>query len=326
MALNYSGSGVNIDAGDDFVRYISSLRSPALAGGIGGFAGATELDLSGYMQPVLLSATDGVGTKLLVAERIGNFSTIGIDLVAMCVNDLLVCGAKPLQFLDYIACGSLDRTPLRELIEGVVRGCEQAQCTLSGGETAEMPDVYAPGAFDLAGFATGIAERSAMWPRKDEISPGDPIFGVPSSGIHSNGLSLARKALEGASPTLWEALLEPTRIYAAESTLLRSIPGVVAAAHITGGGLYGNIQRVMPDGLTIDLTYDWPYAGIFDEIAARGPVENEEMYRVFNMGIGLAVIVSERERISFERSVSGSEFRRIGTVVGNESGHSEVGG
>ncbi|MFW6234164.1 MAG: phosphoribosylformylglycinamidine cyclo-ligase, partial [Spirochaetota bacterium] len=245
--MDYSSAGVDIEAGDRFARYIASIESPALRGGIGGFAGALALDLSGVPDPVLLSTTDGVGTKLLVAERMRQFDTIGIDLVDMCVNDLAVCGAAPLQFLDYIACGRISSTPLNEIMDGIVRGCERAGCALSGGETAEMPDVYAPGSFDLAGFCTGVVSRARMLPQPDRIKPGDIVYGIPSTGVHSNGLSLARKALSDAPAHIYEQLLEPTRIYVSELEFLTQHPAVLAAAHITGGGLFGNLTRVLPD-------------------------------------------------------------------------------
>ncbi len=291
--MDYTSAGVDIEAGDRFSRYIASLRSPALSGGIGGFAGGLELDLTGIPDPVLLSTTDGVGTKLLVAERLGLFRTIGIDLVAMCVNDLAVCGAQPLQFLDYIACGKLTATPLEDIIEGIVRGCELADCSLSGGETAEMPDVYVAGSFDLAGFCTGVVSKARMLPRTDRLNDGDPVFGIASNGVHSNGLSLARKALEHAPEPLFASLLEPTRIYVRELMHLAQHPAVAAAAHITGGGLAGNVARVIPDRLSLELSWDWPVPEIFGHIAEYGSVEPSEMRTVFNMGIGVAIVVSE---------------------------------
>ena len=314
--MDYKSSGVDIRSGDAFARYIRSIDSPAVSAGIGGFAGGTSLDLTGYQHPVLVSSTDGVGTKLLVAARSGVYSTIGIDLVAMCVNDLLVCGAKPLQFLDYIACGSLVQTPVREVIDGIVAGCEQADCRLVGGETAEMPDVYAPGQFDLAGFVSGIVERDRMLPRHERIAAGDPIYGVESNGLHSNGFSLARRALADAPDDVWRSLLTPTRIYAEECAVLRSVSGVTAAAHITGGGLVANIDRVLPNGFGCALTYDWPIAAIFGEVQRRGDIADDEMYRVFNMGIGLAIVVEQQSAREFEHSLNrrGIRIIQIGTV------------
>ncbi len=196
--------------------------------------------------PVLLTTTDGVGTKILVAQRLGKLDTVGIDLVAMCVNDLVVCGARPVQFLDYIACGRIHEERLQALMKGIVRGCELAGCRLGGGETAEMPDVYGPDEFDLAGFAVGAVEKDALLPRLAEIRAGDVILGIASSGIHSNGLSLARKALPERA---WSLLLEPTRIYAPEMAALCATGHVLAAAHVTGSGLHGNLERVVPEGL-----------------------------------------------------------------------------
>ncbi len=314
--MDYKSSGVDIRSGDAFAEYIRSIDSPSISPDIGGFAGGTALDLSGYQHPILLSSTDGVGTKLLVAAKLGVYSTIGIDLVAMCVNDLLVCGAKPLQFLDYIACGSLSETPLREIVDGIVTGCEQADCPLVGGETAEMPDVYGRGQFDLAGFVTGIVERDMMLPRYERIAGDDHIYGVESSGLHSNGFSLARRALADAPDDVWHSILTPTRIYAQECAVLRSISGVSAAAHITGGGLASNIDRVLPDGLTCELTYDWPIPPVFDEVQRRGNIANDEMFRIFNMGIGLAIVVERPSAPEFDRLMERAGIRatRIGTV------------
>lgn len=312
--MDYATSGVDIASGDAFARHIASINSPAIRGGIGGFAGASELDLSGYSHPVLLSATDGVGTKLLVAQRLGEYSTIGIDLVAMSVNDLLVSGARPVQFLDYIACGKLSETPLHAIIEGVVKGCELAGCELAGGETAEMPDVYDPGEFDLAGFATGIAERDHMWPHSGKMTPGDVIYGVPSSGVHSNGLSLARKALADSPEDIWRKLLTPTRIYAPECEVFRQAPGVLGAAHITGGGLSDNISRVLPDGLRLAIHTGRQVPEIFAEIQHAGTVPDQEMNRVFNMGVGLAVVVASDKKAAFEQETSSLDISIIGEV------------
>ncbi len=317
--MDYSSAGVDIAAGEAFTKYISKLSSPAIAPGIGGFAGATELDLTGYSNPVLLSTTDGVGTKLLVAQKLKRFDTIGIDLVAMCVNDLLVAGAEPLQFLDYIACGRLADTPGRDIIDGIVTGCEQAGCILAGGETAEMPGVYDRGEFDLAGFSVGVAERDAMWPQTRRIESGDLLYALPSSGIHANGLSLARKALESAPAELWEELITPTRIYTVEFAELRKLSEVCAAAHITGGGIVANVDRILPEELTADLDQRWTPPRIFSNIQQYGEIADEEMYRVFNMGAGMVTIVKAEAAESFESTV-GNRFDafRIGTVAHRE--------
>jgi phosphoribosylformylglycinamidine cyclo-ligase len=291
----YKEAGVDIEGGDRFARFIASIKSPALGPGIGGFAGGMELDLSGYREPVLLSCTDGVGTKLLVAHKLEIYDTVGIDLVAMSVNDLIVCGARPMLFLDYIAIGGLDESILQPLVKGIIAGCEQAECRLAGGETAEMPDLYKPGEFDLAGFAVGMVEKSRMLPKKEKVRSGDSIIGLPSSGIHSNGLSLARKAIPETETELLKELLTPTKIYVKELIPLIESGLILGAAHITGGGLDGNIVRVLPPGFRPILNRNWPIPPIFDAIQQNGNIETEEMYRVFNMGIGLALIVPQAE-------------------------------
>jgi phosphoribosylformylglycinamidine cyclo-ligase len=283
---SYREAGVDVEKGDRFVDFIRGIRSPAVDPGIGGFSAAIDVASLGMRHPVLMTTTDGVGTKLLVAQRLGKLDTLGIDLVAMCVNDLAVCGARPLQFLDYIACGRIDESRLNVLIEGIVRGCELAGCRLGGGETAEMPDVYGPDEFDLAGFAVGAAEKDAVLPRLADIRCGDVILGIPSSGIHANGLSLARKVLPQRA---WGALLEPTRIYASEMAALCSTGGVLAAAHITGGGLYGNLERVVPREARITFSFDWPVPEVFQRIRQAG-VSEDEMRAVFNLGIGVALV------------------------------------
>ncbi len=289
---SYRDAGVDIDEGDAFARFIGSIDSPAVSKSIGGFSGATELDLSLYKQPVLLSTTDGVGTKLLVAKQLGRYDTIGIDLVAMCVNDLIICGARPVSFLDYIACGKIDRNVLGEVIKGIVAGCEEAGCRLTGGETAEMPDMYGEGDIDLAGFCTGIVEKEKMLPQKGEIRAGAPLFGLPSTGIHSNGLSLARKVFSPRDRKAYEQLLVPTKIYVRELNELFGAGGIQAAAHITGGGLEGNIARVLPGGLSTVLSWDWERPEIFRRIQKEGGIDEEEMRKVFNLGIGIVLVIS----------------------------------
>jgi phosphoribosylformylglycinamidine cyclo-ligase len=292
--MTYAASGVDIDKGDRFARFIAGLKSPAVSSGIGGFSGGIEFDASRYLHPVLLSTTDGVGTKLLVAQKLGRFDTIGIDLVAMNVNDLAVCGARPMAFLDYIACGSIDEELLHALIAGIVKGCELAGCTLVGGETAEMPDLYRDGDFDLAGFCTGLVDRDKLLPRLDRMKAGDPVYALPSSGIHSNGLSLARKALPESEG--WDELLVPTRIYVKELHSIFEGGTVLAAAHITGGGLLGNLSRVIQKGLHPVIRWDWPVPPVFKRIQEQGRIETEEMRRVFNLGVGICLVVdSERE-------------------------------
>jgi phosphoribosylformylglycinamidine cyclo-ligase len=287
---SYREAGVDIRRGDRFVDFIKSIKSRAVDPGIGGFSAALPVESLGMRNPVLMTTTDGTGTKLLVAKKLGRFDTIGIDLVAMNVNDLLVCGARPVVFLDYIACGKIDETRLHEVMRGIVRGCELAGCSLGGGETAEMPDVYGADDFDLAGFAVGFAEKDSLLPRKAEIRAGDLVLGIPSSGIHSNGLSLARKVIPESDTMTWEQMLIPTRIYAPEMAALVQSGRVLAAAHITGGGLFGNLQRVIPGALRPRFTFDWPVPPIFGRIQSAGGVTDEEMRAVFNLGIGITLV------------------------------------
>ena len=314
---SYEDAGVDMRKGDDFVDFIKGLPSKAVSKGLGGFAGGLEIDASRWKAPVLLSTTDGVGTKLLVAKKLGRWDTIGIDLVAMSVNDLAVCGCRPLSFLDYIACGKICDRVLREVIKGVVKGCELADCELSGGETAEMPDVYGPDDVDLAGFCLGLVEKSERLPKLDRIREGDAILGLPSSGVHSNGYSLARKCVDPDDLPAWEELLTPTRIYVRELMDLLSTGKVLAAAHITGSGLEGNFDRVVPSGLRGNFSWDWPRPGIFRKIQEGGKVPEEEMRRVFNLGVGVAFVVpreAEDEVAEFARS-RGIACFRMGRLV-----------
>jgi len=314
---SYSEAGVDIDKGDRFARFISRLESPAVSRGIGGFAGGIPLDVKAYREPILLSATDGVGTKLMVAQKLGKFDTLGIDLVAMSANDLAVCGAFPLSFLDYIGCGKLNETILQEVIRGIVTGCEQAECILAGGETAEMPDMYQGDDFDLAGFCVGVVEKSRMLPRKEAVTPGDIILGIPSTGIHSNGLSLARKVIPQDNRELMEELLTPTKIYVPELKTLLATDKVKGVAHITGGGLEGNFVRILPEELKPRFRRNWPVPRIFTEIQGRGKVEAAEMDRVFNMGIGLAMAAAPEDvpALTAAASAAGFTLMEIGDIV-----------
>ena len=297
----YAAAGVDIDKGDALVDYLKTVN-PA----IGGFAGLFKLP-RGIKDPRLVASTDGVGTKLLVAQLAGRHETIGIDLVAMVVNDLIVCGAKPLFFLDYFATGKLKEGEAKAILKGIIDGCTQAGCPLIGGETAEMPGMYAPGHYDLAGFGVGVVEAAKVL-EGTAVRPGDVVLGLASSGLHSNGFSLARRALLPedpaaakkalkeklfkGGPSLGDAMLEPTRIYVKSVLELLAKFPVTSAAHITGGGLAGNLVRMLPKGVTafIDLAA-WTPPAIFAAIAERGPVEEEEMLKVFNMGIGFVLIV-----------------------------------
>lgn len=303
--LSYRDAGVDIDAGERLVDRIKPLAArtkiPEVLGGVGGFAGLCRIP-EGMKEPVLVSGTDGVGTKLRVAFLAGRHDTIGIDLVAMCVNDVLTVGARPLFFLDYFATGRLDVDTAAQVIAGIARGCELGECALLGGETAEMPGSYPEGEYDLAGFAVGVVERSAILDGS-AVKEGDVVLGVPSNGLHSNGYSLARKVLfERASlgvdavlpelgAPLGEVLLTPTRIYTRAVSAALAAGGVHALCHVTGGGLPGNLPRVLPEGLGAEVDASAiPRPPIFDVIAKLGSVEEAEMRRAFNLGVGLVVV------------------------------------
>jgi phosphoribosylformylglycinamidine cyclo-ligase len=286
--MDYKQAGVNIDAGNEAVR-----RLRAFIPNIGSFSGLFPLDITGYQAPYLVAATDGVGTKLKIACALNQHDTVGIDLVAMSVNDLLCCGAKPLFFLDYIGCQKVIPDQIAALVQGVATGCEQAGCTLIGGETAELHDMYAPGEYDLAGFAVGLVDKQKII-NGHRIQSGDQLIGLPATGIHSNGLTLARKVLP---QTDYPALLVPTKIYVKEvHTLLENGVQIKGIAHITGGGLIENVPRILPAGCQMKLYYgSWPIPEIFKKIQQQGQITNSEMYRVFNMGIGLVLVVSRKE-------------------------------
>jgi phosphoribosylformylglycinamidine cyclo-ligase len=307
--LSYADAGVNIDAGDALVESIKPLarattRSGVL-GGLGGFGALFDLRAAGFTDPILVATTDGVGTKLMLAVATGLHGTVGIDLVAMCVNDLVVQGAEPLLFLDYFATGKLDPEQARAVIAGIASGCNEAGCALVGGETAEMPGIYAGEDYDLAGFAVGAAERDSLLPRG--VGPGDAVLGLASSGLHSNAFSLVRRVVE-LSGLGWDApapfapdlllgaaLLEPTRIYVRALLALHRAGLMKAAAHITGGGLPGNLPRVLPEGTVAVLTPDWPVPPVFAWLARVGGIAPAEMLRAFNCGIGMAIVVAEAD-------------------------------
>jgi phosphoribosylformylglycinamidine cyclo-ligase len=297
MGTTYRDAGVDIDAGDALVERIkphaASTRRPGVLGGLGGFGGLFALNEAGrWVDPVLVSGTDGVGTKLKLAFHLGRHDTIGIDLVAMCVNDILTTGAEPLFFLDYYGTGRLENDVAEAVIRGIAEGCRQAGCALLGGETAELPGFYAAGEYDLAGFAVGVVERAALLDGQ-RIQAGDAVVGIASSGLHSNGYSLARRVLPWQDDAeLGGALLIPTRIYAPTCRALRSACDVRGLAHITGGGLPGNLPRCLPEGLGVEVDRGaWPIPALFEQIATLGEVEREEMFRTFNMGIGLCAVV-----------------------------------
>jgi phosphoribosylformylglycinamidine cyclo-ligase len=307
--LSYADSGVDIDAGDALVEAIKPLAQATsragVLGGLGGFGALFDLRAAGFADPILVATTDGVGTKLMLAVATGLHDTVGIDLVAMCVNDLVVQGAEPLVFLDYFATGKLDQAQARAVIAGIASGCNEAGCALVGGETAEMPGLYAGKDYDLAGFAVGAAERDSLLPRG--VGPGDVVLGLASSGVHSNAFSLVRRVVQvsglgwdAPSPfapelLLGAALLEPTRIYVRPVLALHRAGLMKAAAHITGGGLPGNLPRVLPDGTVAVLTPDWPVPPVFSWLARVGGIAPAEMLRVFNCGIGMAVVVGEAD-------------------------------
>jgi phosphoribosylformylglycinamidine cyclo-ligase len=309
--LTYADTGVDIDAGNRAVELMKkSVRStfrPGVLTGIGGFGGLFALDTTRYREPVLVSGTDGVGTKLRVAFLTGKHDTIGIDAVAMCVNDILTLGAEPLFFLDYLAVGKLEPEKVADIVSGVAEGCRQAGCALIGGETAEMPDFYETGEYDIAGFAVGVVEKSKII-NGSTIVPGDVLIGLPSSGLHSNGYSLARRVLldragyrvdqvhPALGRTVGEELLCPTRIYVPTVLPLLQKFHIKGIAHITGGGLPENVPRVLPPGTAAQIdTGAWETPAVFKIIAEEGPVETTEMYRVFNMGIGMVLVVPESQ-------------------------------
>ncbi|MED5547955.1 MAG: phosphoribosylformylglycinamidine cyclo-ligase [Pseudomonadota bacterium] len=307
--LTYADSGVDIDAGDALVDRIKPLaaatRRAGAAADLGGFGGAFDLKAAGYHDPILISGTDGVGTKLKLAIATGILDTVGIDLVAMCVNDVLAQGAEPLFFLDYLATSKLDPARGEAIVRGIAEGCKQSGCALIGGETAEMPGMYAEDDFDLAGFVVGAAERGRLLPDHDVMKAGDVLIGLASSGVHSNGFSLVRKVMEVAGldwsdpapfepgKTLGEAFLTPTRLYVKSCLPLIKSGLVKGLAHITGGGLVENPPRMMPDGLEARIDYSaWTLPPMFQWLAETGGIEVREMHRTFNCGVGMLLCVA----------------------------------
>jgi phosphoribosylformylglycinamidine cyclo-ligase len=326
--LSYRDAGVDIDAGDALVEAIKpfarrTMRGEVL-GGIGGFGALCSIPQK-YRQPVLVSGTDGVGTKLKLAFELDKHDTVGIDLVAMSVNDVLVQGAEPLFFLDYFACGKLEQRVAVEVIKGIAAGCELAGCALIGGETAEMPGMYPQGEYDLAGFCVGVVEKERILDGRS-IRPGDAILGLASSGPHSNGFSLIRKILQKEKPKAVEKLLEPTRIYVKPVLkLLESVP-VKGLAHITGGGLTGNVPRILQDGLRARLhKASWPRPEIFQWLQQAGNVAEDEMHRVFNCGIGMVVVVdaADARRAAEHLRASGETVYEIGSIEKGPGGEAD---
>lgn len=335
--ITYKDAGVNIRTGNEFVKAISPIVKstfiPGVLTDIGGFAGLFSINKKKYREPVLVSGTDGIGTKLRIAFEMDKHDTIGIDLVAMCVNDVAVTGAEPLFFLDYLATGRLVPEKSVDVIKGISEGCRQAGCALIGGETAEMPGFYKDGEYDLAGFAVGIVEKDEIIDGR-KIRPGDMIVGFSSSGLHSNGYSLARKVLfdiagfkirdrvKGLNRSIGEEILEPTRIYVRSILSLRSKFKIKGIAHITGGGFIDNIPRILPDGCQAMIKCDsWKVPFIFDLIGKKGEIDPDEMYTDFNMGIGLVIIIAEEDGSALVREAGklGEEAQIIGNIVeGNQ--------
>lgn len=331
-SYSYKDAGVDIDAGNDLVDAIkpaaASTRRPGCNADLGGFGALFDLKAAGFKDPILVSGTDGVGTKLKVAIESGQHDTVGIDLVAMCVNDLVVQGAEPLFFLDYFATGKLSVEAGRAIIEGIAEGCRRSNAALIGGETAEMPGMYKDGDYDLAGFCVGAVERENIL-TGENVAEGDVLLGLASSGVHSNGFSLVRKLVEVSgvayddpcpfdpTRTLGEALLEPTRIYVKSCLKVLEAGYIKALCHITGGGFVENIPRILPDGVSVHVEADsWPLPPVFDWLRRVGNITPQEMAKTFNCGIGMAVIVSadkadEAKKI-FEEM--GEQVHRIGTV------------
>ena len=334
-SASYAAAGVDITAGYRAVelmkRHIARTNIPGVVSGIGGFGGLFELDMTGLTRPVLVSGTDGVGTKLKLAFLMDKHDTVGIDCVAMCVNDIVCCGAKPLTFLDYIACGKNVPEKIAQIISGVAEGCVQAGCALIGGETAEMPGFYPVDEYDLAGFSVGVVDKSKIF-EPDSVCEGDALIGLPSSGVHSNGFSLVRKVFDvenggldtycdDLGRTLGEALIEPTRIYVKPVLELAETVKVKAVSHITGGGFYENIPRSLPEGFTacIELAkVETP--PLFDRIAKAGNIPARDMYNTFNMGIGMCLTVSSDEADGAVRVLRscGENARIIGSVEKGE--------
>lgn len=336
MSEAYKQAGVDIAAGNEAVermkKHVGRTFRPEVLTGLGGFGGLFGLNKDQYEEPVLVSGTDGVGTKLKLAFAVDKHDTIGIDAVAMCVNDIVVSGAEPLFFLDYLACGKLVPEKIEAIVAGVAEGCVQAGCALIGGETAEMPGMYQDGEYDIAGFSVGIVDRKKMVDGT-KIRPGDAVIGLASTGVHSNGFSLVRKLLleqkgykldaqiEGLNGTLGEALLTPTKIYVKTILALLKAVEVKGMAHITGGGFLENIPRCLPDGVNVEIDYgSWPILPIFELMQRDGGISNNDMFRTFNMGIGMVLIVPEEQAeqaIQLANSL-GDQAYRLGRVTAGD--------
>jgi len=332
----YKKAGVDVEKGYEAVermkKHIARTTRNEVLGGVGAFAGLFELPVQNYKEPVLVSGTDGVGTKLMLAFQMDKHDTIGVDLVAMCVNDIVAQGAEPLFFLDYIGCGKNDPAVIEQIVAGVAEGCVQSGASLIGGETAEMPGMYDEEEYDLAGFAVGVAEKSAII-TGEHISSGDVIISLPSSGIHSNGYSLVRQVVEdldlsktydGLSVPLGEALLEPTRIYAKQIQAVMKEHTIKGIAHITGGGFYENFPRMIPEGLGVRLDKKaWRVPEILTFIQEQGEISERDMYGIFNMGVGMALAVAKEdaENILAVLQTFDKDATIIGEVIAEEGVH-----
>jgi phosphoribosylformylglycinamidine cyclo-ligase len=328
-SLSYRDAGVDIDAGDQLVENIKPFAKrtmrPEVLSGIGGFGGLVEISKK-FKEPVLVSGTDGVGTKLKLAFELNRHDTVGIDLVAMSVNDILVQGAEPLFFLDYFACGKLDVPAATEVIKGIAAGCEQSGCALIGGETAEMPGMYPVGEYDLAGFAVGVVEKSKII-TGEHIKTGDVVLGLASNGAHSNGYSLVRKIIERSKPdlnarfdgerTLADCIMAPTRLYVKPMLSLMQLLTVKGMAHITGGGITENVPRVLPSNVVADIdSKSWQMPKLFHWLREQGNVEAQEMFRTFNCGIGMVVVVATQDADAAIKHLqaAGESVSRIGVI------------
>jgi phosphoribosylformylglycinamidine cyclo-ligase len=341
--VTYKDAGVDIDAGDALVERIApaakATARPGADAALGGFGGLFDLKAAGFKDPLLVASTDGVGTKVKLAIDLKRYDTIGQDLVAMCVNDIVVQGAEPLFFLDYYASAALDVEAAAQVVEGIARACKQSGCALIGGETAEMPGLYAKGDFDLAGFAVGAVERDCVLPKLSQMREGDVLIGVPSSGVHSNGYSLVRKviAITGASlsspagftgnATLGDVLLAPTKLYVRSALAALGAGGVKGLAHITGGGITENVPRVLPAGLDaeIDLS-SWELPPVFRWIAREAELPADELLRTFNCGVGLVVVAdaSRARDVIGAFSAAGETAFATGTLVRSQSAEPAV--
>lgn len=321
--VTYRSAGVDIDKADRFIDAIIPLidktKRPGLIGEIGGFSGFFKAPKQGFHEPLLVAATDGVGTKLLLARTANKHDTVGIDLVAMCVNDIITCGAEPLFFLDYFATAKINLRDSVAIMKGIVAGCREARCAIVGGETAEMPGLYRQGDYDLAGFCVGVVERKEIIDGRN-IKAGDRVLGLASTGLHSNGFSLVRKLFSRAEMKgKWgRILLRPTKIYVREVLSLKKKVKIKGIAHITGGGFYENIPRVFPPGIGVEIRKNsWPMPPVFTEIQKRSRLPDREMFRTFNMGIGLVIILGKDDLDIAQKHLShiGQRSWPIGEIV-----------